>query len=85
MSFSKETRNKVFDKNNGHCALCGKQLVRENYGVKVGRGKWQIDHSKPESKGGTDHMNNLLPMCTKCNNSKADMTLAQAKRKFGQS
>lgn len=85
MSFSKETQNKVFDKYGGRCALCGKQLVRKNYGVRVGRGRWQIDHSKPDAKGGTDHINNLLPMCAECNNRKSDMTLAQAKKKFGQS
>ncbi len=23
---------------------------------------WNVDHSKPQSKGGTDHLNNLQPM-----------------------
>jgi len=28
------------------------------------------DHIKPKAKGGTNHLYNLQPMCTKCNNDK---------------
>ena len=33
---------------------------------------WEIDHSKPQSKGGTDHLNNLQPLQTKANQKKGD-------------
>ena len=31
-----------------------------------------IDHVKPRSKGGTDTLNNVVPMCAKCNSFKSD-------------
>ncbi len=33
---------------------------------------WQIDHSKPRAKGGTDHLNNLNPLKTADNRKKSD-------------
>lgn len=30
---------------------------------------FEIGHNKPESKGGTTEMNNLLPICSRCNKS----------------
>lgn len=33
---------------------------------------WEIDHSKPKSKGGTDHPNNLHILKTKENRLKGD-------------
>lgn len=32
-----------------------------------------IDHIKPKSKGGSDKLNNLNPMCVKCNLKKSDI------------
>ena len=32
-----------------------------SYGKRTDMG-WEVDHSKPSSKGGTSHLNNLQPM-----------------------
>ncbi|KXB05573.1 hypothetical protein AKJ50_00570 [candidate division MSBL1 archaeon SCGC-AAA382A13] len=74
MSFSRRKLPKIFNKTNGRCRYCGKPLVFRNYGQKrslIG-GRWEVDHSKPKAKGGTDHLNNLYPACISCNRSKGD-------------
>ena len=49
----------------------GNQMYRPSYGKYSEQG-WNIDHSKPKSKGGTDHLNNLQPMNSRANCSKND-------------
>ncbi len=41
-----------------------------SYGKNTNMG-WEIDHSKPRCKGGTDHLNNLQAMNTQANRKKA--------------
>lgn len=57
----------VFARTTGKCHLCGKQLCFSNYGKPQGRGRWEVEHSIPRSKGGTDHGNNLFASCIPCN------------------
>lgn len=38
----------------------GNEIYFPSYGKTSSKG-WEIDHSKPISKGGTDHINNLIP------------------------
>ena len=47
----------------------GNVMYKHSYGKASSMG-WEIDHSKPVSKGGTDHLNNLKPMNTSRNRSK---------------
>lgn len=70
MAFSDEIVEIVYDKFDGRCRYCGKQLAFGNYGVIGRRGAWQIDHSVSRSNGGTDHLNNLFPACVSCNQDK---------------
>lgn len=70
MAFSDEVINSVYDKNDGYCWWCGKKLAFSNYGVVGARGGWEIDHSNPVSRGGTDYLRNLVPACIECNRSK---------------
>jgi len=39
-----------------------------------------VDHSLPESRGGTNAMSNLLPACLYCNQMKDSMTISQFRR-----
>ena len=47
----------------------GNEIYKPAYG-KVGDKGWEIDHSKPTSKGGTDSPRNLQAMQTRANRRK---------------
>lgn len=49
----------------------GNEIYYPSYGKDTDKG-WQIDHSKPQAKGGTDHLNNLQVLQTKANQKKSD-------------
>jgi hypothetical protein len=51
--------------------VCGAWIAWADYGKKTLYG-WAIDHCLPLAKGGTDHLDNLRPMHTENNQSKAD-------------
>lgn len=51
--------------------MFGNEMYKPSYG-KVSEKGWEIDHSRPQSKGGTDHLNNLQPMNTSANRSKGN-------------
>lgn len=76
--FSQERINQVWDKGNVirgknpdlyRMDLFGNIMYKPSYGKYSPMG-WNIDHSKPQSKGGTDHLNNLQPMNSRANSSK---------------
>lgn len=70
MAYDKKRRDAIFDRTDGRCHICRKQLARKNYGTHGRRGAWEVDHSKPRAKGGSDHLNNLYPACISCNRNK---------------
>lgn len=47
----------------------GNEMYRYSYGKTSAMG-WNVDHSKPQALGGTDHLNNLQPMNSRVNSSK---------------
>lgn len=69
---NKERLKKIFDRTTGKCHLCHKKLAFKNYGIVRSRGAWEVDHSAPSSKGGSNHMNNLFAACVSCNRSKGN-------------
>jgi 5-methylcytosine-specific restriction endonuclease McrA len=72
MGYSDDALNYVYDKNGGYCWWCGKKLSWVNYGIPGAYGSWEVDHSNPVSRGGTDYLRNLVPACVGCNRSKGD-------------
>ncbi len=50
---------------------CGNVMYYHSHGKNTPKG-WTIDHSKPISKGGTDHLNNLQPLNSSTNRKKSD-------------
>lgn len=83
MAHSPETLEWVFAKTAGRCHLCHKQLSRCNYGACGTRGAWEVDHSVPRARGGTDHGNNLFAACTSCNRSKQHGSTRSRRRSNG--
>lgn len=82
MPYTDEELNYIYDKTGGYCYYCGKKLAFTNYGKPKRRGAWEVDHSNPISRGGTDYYRNLFPSCIPCNRSKRDRTRQQFRKKF---
>ena len=74
-------RDEVWERSDGICLLCGDKMVRGN-GVRGKRGAWHVDHSNPQSRGGTDSHRNTNAICAKCNQKKSDKyrSLSQARK-----
>jgi len=79
MAYTEEELNDIYDKNDGYCHICGKKLAFTNYGIVGARGAWEVDHSVPRSRGGSNLMRNLLPACISCNRSKGDSSTRTAR------
>ena len=58
-------------------------LALMSYGVHGARGAWEIDHSIPVARGGTDHMNNLFPAHIACNRGKQARSSRSVRRHNG--
>lgn len=58
------------------CALCGEKiyypLPKTQQINRGGKGSVSVDHIIPVAHGGTDHITNLQPTHTKCNQEKGD-------------
>jgi len=63
IALSKEQRQRIFDKTDGLCHVCGIKLEIDSF---------QADHVKPFSTGGIDIVDNFLPACSQCNNYRWD-------------
>lgn len=66
-TISASIRERVIMRDNGRCRACG-----------IGdRDALQCDHIVPESKGGTDRLDNLQALCGVCNNRKGTTDIGQ--------
>lgn len=61
---------KAFNKTNGICPYCSCKITKSSF---------SLDHRKPISKGGTNHLNNLIACCRSCNSRKGDSSLKNFK------
>jgi hypothetical protein len=59
----KRTKGHPWGSNWGYDAY-GNSIKKEDYGDTKSQWGWDIDHSKPKVKNGTDHINNLQPLQT---------------------
>jgi len=85
MKYDEETLRVIYAKTSGRCHLCWKSIAFSNYGAHGKRGAWEPDHSVALARGGTDHLNNLLPAHTSCNRSKQALSSRAARRANGRS
>lgn len=67
------TRAAVWDKTNGTCWYCGKQMHPFKH-------EFSIDHFIPSSKGGKDELSNLVPACKACNCGKNNRTIEEFRK-----
>ena len=59
-SISEDERQKVFDRDNWQCTICGSTEYL------------QVDHKFPFARGGTTQFDNLQTLCRNCNSKKRD-------------
>lgn len=78
MSYSEDELDRIFASTDGRCQLCWSDLVRAEYGS-----QWEVDHSNPRARGGTDMERNLMPSCVSCNRSKQDRSNDVVRRENG--
>lgn len=60
----------IYDRTTGYCHICQRKMAFSNYGRVGERGAWEVEHSRPRARGGTDHGNNLYGACIPCNRPK---------------
>lgn len=81
MAFTEEQIQKVWEKatvvsNNDPNVYrkdeCGAWIAKKQYGNRESSFGWEIDHIKPQSKGGGDELSNLRPLQWQNNMSKSD-------------
>lgn len=64
----------IWNLTNGHCVYCGIKMlsVEESRLPRFNRAttRFTIDHFIPYEQGGDNVLSNLVPCCTRCNNSK---------------
>jgi 5-methylcytosine-specific restriction endonuclease McrA len=78
MSYTKAELRRIWASTAGRCHLSGKCVRLSDYGS-----TWEVDHSKPRAKGGSDHGNNLKPATLKANRSKQARSSRAARRDHG--
>ena len=64
MAFSKAIRQAVYDKYNGRCAYCGREIAYKDM---------QVDHfvaKRGGNESGSNDISNLMPSCRMCNHYK---------------
>jgi len=80
MTYSKEELDKIFakgekipgkDANKYRKDSCGNEICRDSYGLETPMG-WEVDHSFPKAKGGTNNPRNLKPLQSSENARKGD-------------
>jgi hypothetical protein len=80
MSYTSERLNQVFDRTDGYCHICHGRLSFAQYGRPGG---WEVEHSVPKSRGGTDRLSNLYAAHVSCNRAKRADSTRSARRKRG--
>jgi 5-methylcytosine-specific restriction endonuclease McrA len=76
-------RMHVFTKTDGNCHICHGTLSFKDYGSIYASGGWEIDHSVPKSKGGSDHASNLFAAHVTCNRRKRAKSTRDARALHG--
>lgn len=66
---SRRKREAVYQRDRYRCRYCGARTRQENR---------SLDHVVPQSRGGTNHMHNLVCACRACNQRKDNRTPSEA-------
>ena len=84
-TYTEEELRRIFASTNGRCHITHKALSFRNYGKLKVSGGWEVDHSRPLARGGTNHFNNLRPICIRVNRQKQDRPARALRAEYGKS
>ncbi len=85
MAYDVYTLTWIYDRTDGDCHICGGRLCFSNYGRFGSRGAWEVEHSVPLSRRGTNRLNNLFAAHISCNRSKRAWSSRAARAQYGRS
>jgi len=83
MQYDGSALRRIYDRTSGYCHICKRKMSFTNYGMARKKGAWEVEHSVPRAKGGTDHGNNLFGAHITCNREKSDFTTQTARSWHG--
>lgn len=83
MPYDEDKLRRVFERTDGACHICRRKLLFSNYGRTDKRDCWEVDHSLPRSRGGSDRLNNLYVAHIRCNRSKGSRNSRSVRGKNG--
>ena len=83
MRFADDELTDIFDRTDGDYHICDRKLAFGNYGRFGERGAWEVEHSNPKVRGGTNRRSNLYAACISCNREKRDGSTRSARAKYG--
>lgn len=84
MAFTDEEINLIYDRTTGYCHICHRKLAFKNYGAIGAYRAWEVEHSNPRARGGSNRLGNLYPACIPCNRSKGKGSTRAARAQQGQ-
>lgn len=77
----KPKQQAVMAKTNGHCWYCGHELIIPTAEMAITRENFDawlhMDHVVAKTLGGSNHIDNLIPACWRCNCTKGDKSVEQ--------
>lgn len=83
MAYSHKELCRVYDRASGYCHICGKKLAFSNYARLGWRGAWEVEHSRPRTRGGSNRLGNLFPAHVECNRDKGIVSTRAARMWYG--
>lgn len=83
MSYTDEKLSSIYERTSGYCHICHKKLVFNNYARLGGKGAWEVEHSNPRVRSGTNRASNLYAACISWNRRKCDSTTRAARSGYG--
>ncbi|MBI1948531.1 MAG: HNH endonuclease [Deltaproteobacteria bacterium] len=83
MAYGDDVLRQIHQKTDGRCHLCRRAVRYALYGAYAEPAGWEVDHSNPRARGGTDRKSNLLPACCSCNRTKRASSTRSARKRNG--
>jgi len=75
-----EARRIIGREQNNKCCFCGNTLTWDMKKIPLAKTCATLEHVRPKSKGGHDHMRNLKVSCLGCNERRGDLPFGEFRK-----